>query len=154
MSLTFWCLPKFESGWGEFWKILLASYYFGQHDSPSGRPIDWNEIVGSLAWCTTCLHVARLHSRNVAYSPLHTLSPATTIHSIHVAILPHTFCIPSAVKERSWRANGSSHFGAPAYFLKRHSLPEFGLRGEMIISGKQNTSFYHHDQQRCLSRKV
>ena len=95
------------------------------------------------------LHVARLHSTIVAYSPLH-----TKIHSIHVAILPHTFCIPSAVKERSWRANGSSHFGAPAYFLKRHSLPEFGLRGEMIISSKQNTSFYHHDQHKCLSRKV
>ena len=92
------------------------------------------------------LHVARLHSTNLAYSPLHTLSPATTIHSIHI----NTFCIPSAVKERSWRANGSSHFGAPAYFLKRHSLPQFGLRGEMIISSKQN----HHDQQKCLSRKV
>ena len=91
------------------------------------------------------LHVARLHSTIVAYSPLHTM-----IHSIRVAILPHTFCIPSAVKERSWRANGSSHFGAPAYFLKRHSLPEFGLRGEMIISSKQN----HHDQQKCLSRKI
>ena len=75
-------------------------------------------------------------------------------HSIHVAILLHTFCIPSAVKERSWRANGSSHFGAPAYFLKRHSLPEFGLRGEMIISSKQNTSFDHHDQHKCLSRKI
>ena len=100
------------------------------------------------------LHVARLHSTNIAYSPQHTLSPATKIHSIHVAILPHTFCIPSAVKERSWRANGSSHFGAPAYFLKRHSLPEFGLRGEMIISSKQNTSFYHHDQQKGLSRKI
>ena len=96
------------------------------------------------------LHVARLHSTIVAYSPLHTRSLATTIHSIYVAILPHTFCIPSAVKERSWRANGSSHFGAPAYFLKRHSLPEFGLRGEMIISSKQN----HHDQQKCLSRKI
>ena len=73
MSLTFWCLPKFESGWGEFWKIFLASYYFGQHDSPSGRPIDWNEIVGSLAWCTTCM------------------LPGCTVQMLHTLL-----CIPSA----------------------------------------------------------
>ena len=46
----------------------------------------------------TDLHVARLHSTNVAYSPLHTLSPATTIHTVYVL---QYYRIPSAYPLRS-----------------------------------------------------
>ena len=44
------------------------------------------------------LHVARLHSTNIAYSPLHTLSPATTIHTVYILQYYH---IPSAYPLRS-----------------------------------------------------
>ena len=148
MRLTFWSLDQVGWSFGRiFWLLTILVFWSAWFPLRQTHRLEWDSWQSCMVYH---LHVARLHSTNVAY-------PQPRYHDTqytNVAILPHTLCIPSAVKERSWRANGSSHFGAPAYFLKRHSLPEFGLRGEMIISGKQNTSFYHHDQQRCLSRKV
>ena len=92
MRLTFWCLPKLGSDWVKFWKIFFGFLLFWSAWFPLRQThrLEWDSWQSCMVYH---LHVARLHSTNVAYSPLHTLSPATTIHSIQMLQYYH---IPSA----------------------------------------------------------
>ena len=105
MRLTFWCLPKFGSGWVKFWKIFFGFLLFWSAWFPPGKPIDWNEIVGSLAWCTTCMlpgcTVQILHTLLcIPSAPLPWYTQYTCCNI--TAYLLHTLCGQRAVVTGKW----------------------------------------------------